>query len=103
MKTLSVLDAKTWLSQRLGLEVFLHMEVNPEAYIRNASVQLLKADILGDGPYRVHLQWESPAGILTINDISDMVEDDGVLVFTGYDSQTRIAQTLCLSQQPLSM
>lgn len=103
MEKLSLEQTQAWFAKVCGLRIYLHMEVNPEAYIRNAYVNLVSAHIIGDGPYRIHLQWTEPQGIMTINDISEMYDDGGILVCTGYDSQTRIAQTLSVSLQPLSM
>ncbi|WAH35864.1 DUF1806 family protein [Alicyclobacillus dauci] len=103
MRELTIDEAKQWLQTRIGRTVYLHMESNPEGYIRNIPVHLRAVHIRGEGPYRVYVEWDNPQGILQVNDITDVYEDEAVLVFTAYDTQTRISHNLEISVQPLSM
>ncbi|MFB5190303.1 DUF1806 family protein [Alicyclobacillus fastidiosus] len=103
MQVKSVDEAKAWLAQYVGQTVYLHMEVNPQGYIRNVPVLLKLAHIHGDGAYRVYLEWEQPNGIVQLNDVTDFYEENGVFIFTAYDNQSRIAHSLEVSPKALSM
>lgn len=104
MRTLTVEQAQGILNEYVGKRLYVHMEVNPEAYIRNAEFELEQASLVSwQGAYRVHLTWGEQKGILTVNEVTDFYDDGGVLVMTAYDSQSRIAQTLSVSDVPLTM
>lgn len=100
---MTVQEAQTWLQARVGQSVYLHLESNPQGYIRNAEVTLKSGHIHGDGPYRIYVQWDNPTGLVQLNEVTDIYEDEHVLIFTAYDTQTRISHNLEISTQPLSM
>jgi hypothetical protein len=91
------------LEQWKGKDVYIHLEVNPEAYIRNAKVELIEAHVKGDGPYRVFLELGQERGLIQINGITHMSVDENMVICTGYDDQNRLAQTLEVSIKPFSM
>lgn len=90
-----------------GKPVFLHLEVNPGAYLRNGTSVLTAFHLKGEGPYRVFLELESAGpsehphkGLIQVNDITHMHLEDGLLILTGYDDKDRIAQTIEISLSP---
>ncbi|WP_067718909.1 DUF1806 family protein [Ferroacidibacillus organovorans] len=91
------------LDPMCGTPVFLHMEVNPGAYIRNAMVTLERYHVRGQGVYRIYLQFADQQGILHMDDVTEARVEDGRVLFVGYDEMERIARTLVISSQPLSM
>ncbi|MFD1673358.1 DUF1806 family protein [Alicyclobacillus fodiniaquatilis] len=103
MQSLSVQDAEAWLKRHQGLTLYVHLEVNPQGYIRNAKVAFRAGHIKGAGPYRVYLTWDDPEGMVQLNEITDFYEENACLICTAYDTQSRIAQSVVLSPVPLSM
>lgn len=91
------------LDPMCGNLVFLHMEVNPGAYIRNAAVKLERYHVRGDGVYRVYLEFADRQGILHMDDVTEARVEEGRVLFVGYDERERLARTLVISLQPLSM
>ncbi|WP_067618863.1 DUF1806 family protein [Alicyclobacillus acidiphilus] len=103
MQTLSLDEAKNVLQSYVNRPVYIHLEVNPEAYLRNALVTYTKCEFFGEDSYRVHFLLTNPEGMLSIKDVTDAYDDGGVIVLCGYDDQSRIAQTLSVSPQPLQV
>jgi len=103
MRTLGASEARDRLEAWRGLQVYVHLEVNPEAYLRNASATLDEVGIFGDGLYRVHLRFRNPDGLLYIQDVTEFVEDGSALVMMGFDGQNRVRQTLTVSKEPLDV
>lgn len=103
MRVLGVEEAVTWLNNYQNRDVYLHMEVNPHGYLRNAKVRLQSSHIHGDDDYRVYLTLSEPTGLVQLNGVTEICEDKGVLIFTAYDTQDRILETLIVSPSPLDM
>lgn len=103
MQTLSIVETKKILESYVNQTVYVHLEVNPEAYVRNAALTFTKCEFFGNDSLRVHLALKNPDGMLSIKDVTDFYDDDGVIVLCGYDDQSRIAQTLSISLKPLAM
>ncbi|WP_206831410.1 DUF1806 family protein [Alicyclobacillus fructus] len=103
MRTLGIAEAKAMLEAWRGTRVYVHLEVNPEAYLRNASATLADAGLFGDGLYRVHLRFRDPDGLLYIQDVTEFVEDGSALVMMGLDGQNRVRQTATVSKIPLDV
>ncbi|GMA58517.1 hypothetical protein GCM10025858_30200 [Alicyclobacillus sacchari] len=61
MTPLGIDEAKERLLSMIGETVYVHLEVNPEAYIRNVACRLKDVAIMGDHAYRVHLVFTEPA------------------------------------------
>lgn len=102
MNTLGVEEARSWLQEKRGQQVYLHMEDNPIGYLRNAAVQLKDGHIHGVDLYRVYLEWTNPNGIVQLNDVTDFCIDDDALVCTAYDSQSRISHSLEIRDRPFT-
>ncbi|AEJ42916.1 DUF1806 family protein [Alicyclobacillus acidocaldarius] len=103
MRTLGAAEAKERLEAWRGSRVYVHFEVNPEAYLRNASATLDEVGMFGDGLYRLHLRFRDPDGLLYIQDVTEFVEDGSALVAMGLDGQNRVRQTLTVSLAPLDV
>ncbi|KRW92574.1 hypothetical protein SD51_03675 [Alicyclobacillus tengchongensis] len=103
MTPLGIEEARNRLLSMVGETVYVHLEVNPEAYIRNVPCKLKDVAVMGDHAYRVHLVLTDPDGLLSISGVTDFVDDGDAIVITGFDTQSRIRQTLTVSRRLLAM
>jgi hypothetical protein len=69
------------------------------AFIRNGHIQIERAQLAGNGPYRVgvkiQLGWVYAEGITHYE-----IDDKGRLLLAGYDSEGRLAVAFQLSKEP---
>lgn len=90
-------------SALVGKEVYIHFEINPNGYWRNGKATLKEVHIKGDGPYRVFLVLDDGLGLIQLNGLTHMESWNDAVIFTGYDDQDRIEQTIEISTTPFSM
>ncbi|WP_234969652.1 DUF1806 family protein [Alicyclobacillus vulcanalis] len=100
---MGALEAIRRLEAWRGQRVYVHLEVNPEAYLRNASGTLDEVGLFGEGLFRVHLRLRDPAALVYIQDVTEFVEDGSAIVMMGLDGQHRVRQTLTVSDTPLDV
>ncbi|MBP1934341.1 YojF family protein [Ammoniphilus resinae] len=119
MQSIRKEDVQQALDRLSNQQVYVHLESNQGAYtqgaypsankgpfhhtgvfIRNAGIRYSHGKITGDGPFRIGLKMEF--GWVYAEGLTDWEQDDqGRILFVGYDLEGRLAVALDLSQQPL--
>lgn len=85
-----------------GQTVFIHTEVNPGCFIRNAAVQMEQAYIAGNHPYRVALRIDH-GGWIRVEGLTDFeIDSQNRLLLAGHDDRGRIISNLELSLTPFT-
>lgn len=114
MKPIERKEVKQLLTNYKDKDIFVHLEttngayashfgnqgVNVGAYIRNAKVKFIEADIKGEiGAFRVGLKLET--GWVYAEGLSDYeLTEDQELLLAGHDADGRLTVALQLSEQP---
>lgn len=87
------------LSQWLGQQIFVHLEVNRGAYWRNGRALLKAVHVRGDGPFRLFLELDD-AGLIQADDLTHMEIVEKLVICTAYDEHHRLARTVEVSTEP---
>ncbi len=108
MKSIELEKVQVALDGYVGMACYIHLETTQGAYvnrptgafIRNAQVQIERAQIRGSDPYRVGLKislgWIYAEG-LNVYDL----DEHGRLLLEGHDEEGKLQVALHLSHQPL--
>ncbi|RBW71124.1 DUF1806 family protein [Bacillus taeanensis] len=90
------------LNKYVGKNSYIHVEVIPGGFVRNANITLLKAFIAEDESYRIALKIEHN-GWIRVEGITDYeVDHEGRLLLAGHDPLGRLMSALQLSSVPFS-
>lgn len=93
-----VVDAA--LREFTGQIVYIHCEVTPGGFIRNARVDVLNNFIAGEGPYRVALELAGD-GWVRVEGLTDYERNESdQLLMAGHDDKGRLTVALELSKEP---
>lgn len=85
-----------------GQTVFIHTEVNPGCFVRNAAVRVEQAYIAGEHPYRVALRIDH-GGWIRVEGLTDYeIDEQNRLLLAGHDDRGRIISNLELSLTPFT-
>ncbi len=100
MKAIDKKEAERLLGRFAGKTAWIHVEVTPGGFVRNATVHVLETFIAGDGPYRVALKLAGD-GWIRMEALTDYEWDgEGRLLLAGHDDLGRLATALQLSEHP---
>lgn len=91
------------LQQFIGKHAYMHVEVNPGAYLRNSKVQISSVYVLGDNPYRIFLQFDGGQALLQMDNVTHMLVTQDIVIATGYDEYGRLARTIEISLTPFDV
>jgi hypothetical protein len=116
MKPIQPQDVQSALDERIGKELYLHLEttngayanhnnnavLTVNAYIRNGKIRYTTGKIMGDGPYRIGLKidlgWIYAEGLTHWE-----IDSEGRLLMAGHDQEGRLALALQLSSSPFEV
>ena len=89
------------LARFAGQSVYVHAECIPGGFIRNARLEVVSAQLRGDGRYRVALRCHGDAWV-RLEDLTHWeVDAQGRLLLLAFgDAEQRLSRTLELSLQP---
>jgi hypothetical protein len=88
------------LQQWLGINIYLHIEINPGGYYRNGKATLSNVHVKGDRSFRVFLEMDQQQSIIQVDDLTHMSISEELVVISGYDHVDRLARTLEISSNP---
>ncbi len=91
------------LQQFIGKSAYLHMEVNPGAYLRNSKVRISDVHVLGDNPFRIYLQLDDGQALLQMDNVTHMLITQEMVITTGYDEYGRLARTIEVAMTPFDV
>ncbi|MCH1639816.1 YojF family protein [Paenibacillus timonensis] len=92
--------AEDLLRAFVGSDVYLHSEATSYLFVRNFKVSLTDAFIAGEGPYRAALRFDGH-GWLRIEGLTHMeLDEQGRLLFEGFDDRGRMDVALHLGREP---
>jgi len=83
-----------------GCRTYVHAEVIPGGFVRNAAVDVRQAHIAGDGPYRIAVQFDHDGWIRMENLTHFEIDGKRRLLLAGHDDQGRLSTVLELSFAP---
>ncbi|MEW9702012.1 DUF1806 family protein [Paenibacillus sp. SI8] len=83
-----------------GKDVYVHVEVNPGALLRNVRVKVRQAHLAGTGAYRIALRIEEEGWIRVEGITHFHIDHRGRLLTAGYDDRNRIAAVLQVGLYP---
>jgi hypothetical protein len=90
------------LEKYVGATSYVHFEVIPGGFVRNANFNVLQAFISEDKPYRIALKIENN-GWIRVEGITDYeIDNEGRLLLAGHDAIGRLMSALQLSSVPFS-
>jgi len=98
MRPIEIERLETLLQEYEGRFPYIHVEVTPGAFVRNARVQVAKAYARGSGPYRVALRLEDD-GWIRAEGLTHMADEPGRLLLAGHDELGRLTCALQLSTE----
>ncbi|HZG56081.1 DUF1806 family protein [Paenibacillus sp.] len=88
------------LRQYEGRKAFVHMEVTPGGFVRNAEVSVLRTYVAGSGTFRVALRLAND-GWIRVEGLTHMALDErGSLLLAGHDEKGRLTSALQLGFGP---
>jgi len=89
-----------WLERFRGTTVYLHVEVTPGAFVRNAKTDIAAVHAAGDGPFRVALELPDRGWIRVEGLTHGLLDEQGRLLLAGHDELGRLTTALQLSREP---